>query len=78
MKVMIGDYEVEIKARKTHFRDKFNKEDTNSFLNTMAIAFYEASNFDRMQGLQTLGECNAEMGRNVHDALEAIGYFKDI
>lgn len=78
MKVTIGEYEVEVKAKKTFFRDKFNKADTESFLLDCALAFMEASDFCKMQGRQTMAKDNLDKWRNIHDALEEAGYFKDI
>lgn len=76
MKLAIGEYEVEIKARNAKWREKANKEDTMSLLGDMAIAFMEASLYDQMQGLQTLSKCNKEKWEAIHNALEEAGYFK--
>ena len=78
MKLTMGDYEVEIKAKNTKWNEKYNKDDTNRILLDMAIAFFEASEFCQMQGRQATAKDNAEKWRNIHDALDKVGYFKDI
>ena len=78
MKLMIGEYEVDIKAKNTNWNAKYNKDDTNRILLDMALAFFEASEFCQMQGRHTTSIDNMDKWRNIHDALEEAGYFKDI
>lgn len=49
MKLTIGEYEVEIKAKNT-WHERFNQEDTFNFLNELSIAFSEAGKWNQIQG----------------------------
>lgn len=71
MKVKIGEYEVNISAT-----TKYNKRATNSFLNTLAIVFYEASRYDEFMGYSQ--GINYEISQEIFEQLDSKGYYKDV
>lgn len=71
MKLTVGDYEVDVKARKTKFRSKMNEPDTMSFLNTLSLAFQIAED-------KTEGRCIGKgMGVEIFNALDKAGYYDE-
>ncbi len=68
MKLTIGIYEVEIKA-KSVFSDRFNKEDTESLLTSMMVAFGDSATFNKMEGFPLTSERHKEMMQNILEAL---------
>ena len=75
MKLKIGVYEVEIKA-KSEFNEKFNKEDTYGFILDLAVTFAEASTWYQTQGLPATSARYKEMWDDTHNFLEKEGYLK--
>lgn len=68
MKLKIGMFEVDIKA-KSDFNSKFNKNDTELLLSSLAVALWEASIYDRTQGLENTAIFNEEMAKDIRNAI---------
>lgn len=80
MKIMIDDYEVEIKAKWNgnglHDEDRMNKEDTLSAIAQIVIWLGEAKERYAELGLNALGKRATENYRKLVNVLDAKGYFK--
>lgn len=78
MKLTIGDYDVEIKAKK--YGDKFNKQDTLDFLNTLAIATAECAFYHRdyFKQQDSIYDEFYNMSLEIHNFMEAKGAFKGL
>lgn len=79
MKIMIGGYEVEIKAKFTLIGKiddaRFNKQDTMAVINQLCIWAHESAERYEMMGLDALAR-NAKLDyRAMSDELEARGYY---
>lgn len=68
MKLTMGIYEVEIKA-KSVFNSKFNKEDTESLLTSMMIAFGDSATFNKMEGFPLTSKQHKEIMQNILETL---------
>ena len=75
MKIMIGEYEVEIKARDARFRQRANKEDTINLLNEMSIAFGEAAKLFSSTHAEPLAKIASKKSDDIYNALDAIGVY---
>lgn len=76
----IGDYEVEVRARKLNeLRDtQFNERDTQYFLNDIGWAYSHAA--DHLKAADSLGlskECVLKL-IDIHTALDKLGFFDDL
>lgn len=76
MKIMIGEYEISITAR-YHRNEKANKADTMHFLNELAIAFFEASEFNNKMTCYATGRDFKAKSDEIHEILEKNGCYKD-
>lgn len=74
MKLTIGEYEVEIKAKNTS-RDRFNQEDTFNFLNELAIAFSEAGKWNQIQGYDSFTKRFEEKDKDIYKFLSDKGLY---
>lgn len=77
MKLTIGNYEVEIKA-KGMFAEKMNKEDTMYFLNKISSVCYQASLQSRAQGWEFRADDEQEMSTQIYEFLDNKGFYNDI
>lgn len=68
MKLTMGIYEVEIKA-KSVFSDRFNKQDTESLLTTLMVALADSSTFNQNQGFPLTSKQHKEMMQNILETL---------
>lgn len=68
MKLTMGIYEVEIKA-KSVFSNRFNKEDTESLLTTLMVALCDSSVFNQNQGFPFTSKQHEEMMQNILETL---------
>ena len=68
MKLTMGIYEVEIKA-KSVFSNRFNKEDTESLLTTLMVALGDSATFNQNQGFPLTSKQHKEMMRNILETL---------
>ena len=74
MTVMINGYEVEIKA-KGEFATKYNKQDTMTILNLLAIYAAEASNRYEQCGMNALQRIAKDAHKNIFEKLDSMGYY---
>lgn len=75
MKIMIGDYEVNISARYTR-NEKATKAETMHFLNELAIAYFEASEFNKRLTCYASAKDFKEKSDSIHNFLEEKGCYK--
>lgn len=78
MKLMIGNYEVEISARNTITSKRKNAQDTGFFLNEISMALDEASLSYIGKGYEGLWQATKGMSNDIFSALQAKGFYKDI
>ena len=70
MKLTIGEFEVDVNARRAQYRSKMNDRDTMSFLNTISLALQIAEH-------STDGRCIGKgMGEQIFNALDDAGYYE--
>ena len=68
MKIKIGDFEVDVKA-KSDFKQKMNPEDTKHFLYILGNAFADASKWNKVQGLEYTAQKLEEMFSDISSEL---------
>lgn len=78
MKLKIGDYEVEIKARYEMLCEKANDEDTLAFLCTVANWAWSADAEARADGFEATADYNRKAANDIHNFLESKGYVKGL
>ena len=78
MKLMIGEYEVEIKAKDTRFNSRCNLDDTMNLLNTLSIYASEARNYYRTTNADALAKMADTYGRDIYTALNEKGCYKNV
>lgn len=76
MTVKIGDFEVEIKAKKGE-NQKGNAEDTKAFLNVISSALWESSLKNDREGFEVIAECQRGMANDIYDYLDEMGFYDD-
>lgn len=77
MKLTIGDYEVEVKAR--HMcHDRTNAADAKAFLNHISSSFFQASLKSKELGWEWRAEDETKMAADIYDALDAKGYYDNV
>lgn len=74
MKLVIGEYEVEVKA-KLDYKKTYSKEDTNDFLNLLAIICGDASRFEQGQGVQSFAKKFDKMDKDIYRFLSEQGVY---
>lgn len=77
MRVNVGVYEVEIKA-KAYGSTRMNKEDTLYFLNMISGALFGDAENLRKKGYEHLAEDSAKKARELHGMLREIGFYDEI
>lgn len=75
MKFNVGDYEINISA-KMNYKNRYNKHDTQSFINLLSIVFAEASDTMKNKGCNALSEDYIEIADELFDALKEQGLYK--
>ena len=78
MKLIIGEYEVEIKAKDTRFNSRCNLEDTMSLLNTLSIFASEARDHYTATNYDSLAKMADKYGRDIYTAIKEKGCYKDV
>ena len=78
MKLNIGEYTVEIKAKHTALSKRNNLMDTLNFLNRASMAFDRASEMYKAQGYNVISANFEKMGNDIYAALTAAGAYKDL
>lgn len=76
MKLVIGDYTVDIEA-KERYHEKANKEDAMSFLAEIIIYLYEASAAYRRNGLNALAQKTEDFAADIYRCLDSNHYFNE-
>lgn len=77
MKLMIGEYEVDIKVKDARFNERNNIVDTISFLNEMSLAFYKASEMYKRDTCEALAACANKKSDDIYKTLKKMGAYKD-
>ena len=76
MKIQIGEYEVNISA-KYRRNNRANKADTMSFLNELAIAYFEAAQHNNRLTCYAIGKEFKEKSDYITDVLRKNGLYDD-
>ena len=77
MKLTIGNYEVEVKAKGCG-ASRMNAEDTQYFLNMIASDLYCAGRQRESEGYKALSGESYKMAEQIHDFLSDKGFYNDI
>ena len=77
MKLTIGNYEVEVKA-KGYGASRMNDKDAQYFLNMIASEMYSASRWREAENYPALAQESGDMANQIHRALDAKGFYNDI
>ena len=72
MKLTIAGYEVEIKAKKD-YKDRFNKADTEAFLNHLSLLLAHSETHDTYMEREA-----KEVSYKIYDTLDNIGVYDKI
>lgn len=78
MKLTIGDYEIDIKARNTYGLPGYSKGDAMAFLNTLSIWAHESSEYRRMLRLDATAAAASKASDDIYNALDARGYYEGL
>ena len=70
--------EVEIKAKGLENKNRFNKVDTQAFLNYLSIFAHEAQYRYEERGADTLAKQANEFANLLYDVLDADGYYDSL
>lgn len=74
MKLTINGAEVEIKV-KDKYSEKYNKEDTMYFLNSLAIAYRNSAEWESRIGCPAIAEESEEIRQDIFNYLEGLGFY---
>lgn len=75
MKTNLCGLEVEIKAKGLDNRNRFNKEDTATFINFLSIFAYEAKERYRERGANALAGLADEFADALYNLLDSEGFY---
>lgn len=76
MRLTLGSYEVEIKAKYSREGERFNKEFTYAFLNEISMVYdYAAEHFDDYGDNGVSRDYRAK-SKTIFEALKELGYYK--
>lgn len=78
MKLTVGEFEIDIKAKDARFRDRNNLMDTINFLNMASIAFCKAADAYTEAGYKAIPAQYQQIGDDLYAALKAVGAYKDV
>lgn len=78
MKLNIGEFTVDVKAKNTKLSERNNLMDNISFLNKVSIACARAAECYESKGYPSLAADFEKMGDDIYAALKAAGAYKDI
>lgn len=70
--------EVEVKAKGLENEKRFNKEDTQAFLNYMSIFAYEAAERYQERGATALAKQASEFAQSLYEMLDKEGYYDSV
>lgn len=74
MKIIMGNYEVEIKA-KFITEDRYSKDRTQALLNKLSMVFEDASQFERGQGCPAFSREYHIMSDDIYEQLKEQGCY---
>ena len=75
MKIEIMGYEVEVKAKDKITSEKFNKADTEYFLNDMVLVLHAAATFYQGQGIEVWHKKYSKASDDLFQALKEAGTY---
>lgn len=75
MKIIIGEFEVEVKAKGIAEREKYNKDDLEYFLNELSLVYQEASMFNEGQGYQAYARNYKKKSDDIFMKLNEMGAY---
>ena len=75
MKLTIGEFELDVKAKGLSDKAKYNTEDAVFFLNTLLFAFDAASKFEGGQGYKGLEKQFDSYSWEIYNQLKAAGHY---
>ena len=78
MKMVIGNFTVDVKAKNTKYSERNNVVDAIGFLNMASIAFNKAADAYKTDGKEFIAEDFEKMSNDIYAALKAAGAYKDI
>ena len=78
MKLVVGNFAVEVKAKNTEYSERNNVVDAFSFLNMASIAFDKAAEVYKANNRPFIAEDFEKMSNDIYAALKAAGAYKDI
>lgn len=78
MKLIIGDFTAEVKAKNTRYSERNNVVDTVYLLNLMSIACGRAAQDYKEKGYEYMAADFDKMSNDIYAALKAAGAYKDI
>lgn len=78
MKLVVGDFTVEVKAKNTRYSERNNVVDVFDFLNMMSVACDKAAEVYKARNLQFTAQDFDKMSNDIYAALKAAGAYKDI
>ena len=78
MKLVVGNFTVEVKAKNTRYSERNNVVDAFSFLNMMSIACDRAAEVYKARNMQFTAQDFEKMSNDIYAALKAAGAYKDI
>ena len=78
MKLIIGNFTVDVKAKNTIYSERNNAVDVISFLNMASIAFDRAADAYKAKGHVYVAADFEKMSNDIYAALKAAGAYKDL
>ena len=76
MKITIGNYEVDIKAKK-EYNSKMNQKDVEFLLNELCIVYNEAGTFNACQGYQGIAKDYHQKSNEIYKQLQDVGAYNN-
>lgn len=75
MKIKIGEFEVEVKAKGIVSSEKYNERDTQFFLNELSVVYREAAMFQEGQGRQAIARNYNTKSKDLYTKLLEMGVY---
>ena len=77
MKIMIGNYEIDIKAKRP-YSQKANQGDTFAFLCLLSTYASEAANMHEQRGCHALAKAAHQISEEIYNFLDGKHYFDNV
>lgn len=77
MKIIVGEFEVEVKAKGIVSREKYNEKDTEFFLNELSVVYQDAATFEEGQGYQAHARNYNTKSMDIYKQLLKMGAYKE-